>query len=40
MVETGEAAVPLPPMEINRGAEIHLQPMEDPTLEHRDAWRL
>ena len=26
-------AVPLQPMEVNSGAEIPLQPMEDPTLE-------
>lgn len=29
----GEAAVPLEPMKDHRGAEIHLQPMEDPTVE-------
>ena len=27
-------AVPLQPMEDDGGADIHLQPMEDPTLEH------
>ncbi|GAB0208202.1 AN1-type zinc finger protein 5-like [Grus japonensis] len=26
-------AVPLQPMEVHSGADIHLQPMEDPTLE-------
>ncbi|GAB0179988.1 hypothetical protein GRJ2_000464100 [Grus japonensis] len=30
-------AVPLQPMEVNGGADIHLQPMEDPTLEQVDA---
>ena len=29
-------AVPLQPMEVNGGADIHLQPMEDPTLEQVD----
>lgn len=31
-----EAAVPLQPMEIHGGAEIHLQPTEEPTLEYVD----
>ncbi|GAB0204275.1 AN1-type zinc finger protein 5-like [Grus japonensis] len=30
-------AVPLQPMEVNGGADIHLQPAEDPTLEQVDA---
>ena len=30
-------AVPLQPMEVNSGAGIHLQPMEDPILEQVDA---
>ncbi|KAK4825369.1 hypothetical protein QYF61_027122 [Mycteria americana] len=30
-------AVPLQPMGVNGGADIHLQPMEDPTLEQVDA---
>ncbi|KAJ7428380.1 hypothetical protein BTVI_00783 [Pitangus sulphuratus] len=30
-------AVPLQPMEIHSGADIHLQPVEDPTLEQVDA---
>ncbi|GAB0203754.1 erbin-like [Grus japonensis] len=30
-------AVPLQPMEVNGGADIHLQPMEEPTLEQVDA---
>ena len=29
--------VPLQPMEVHGGADIHLQPMEDPTLEQVDA---
>ena len=29
-------AVPLQPMEVNGGADIHLRPMEDPTLEQMD----
>ncbi|CAM9233957.1 unnamed protein product, partial [Bubo scandiacus] len=32
-------AVPLQPLEVNGGAEIHLQPREDPTLEQVDTWR-
>ncbi|GAB0183117.1 hypothetical protein GRJ2_000777000 [Grus japonensis] len=32
-------AVPLQPMEVNGGADIHLQPMEDPTPEQVDAQR-
>ena len=32
-------AVPLQPMEVHGGADIHLQPMEDPTLEQVDARR-
>ena len=28
--------VPLQPMEVNSGADIHLQPVEDPTLEQVD----
>ena len=32
-------AVPLQPMEVNGGADIHLQAMEDPTLEQVDARR-
>jgi len=31
--------VPLQPMEVHCGADIHLQPMEDPTLEQVDAQR-
>ncbi|KAJ7398159.1 hypothetical protein BTVI_127617 [Pitangus sulphuratus] len=31
--DRGEAAVPLQPMEVHGRAEIHLHPMEDPTLE-------
>ncbi|KAK4809954.1 hypothetical protein QYF61_002911 [Mycteria americana] len=39
MVETMvRQAVPLQPMEVNGGTDIHLQPMEDPTLEQ--GWRL
>ena len=30
-------AVPLQAMEVNDGADVHLQPMEDPTLEQVDA---
>ncbi|GAB0186275.1 AN1-type zinc finger protein 5-like [Grus japonensis] len=30
-------AVPLQPMEVDGGADIHLQPMEDPMLEQVDA---
>ena len=30
-------AVPLQPMEVHGGADIHLQPMEDPTPEQVDA---
>ena len=30
-------AVPLQPMEVHGGADIHLQPLEDPTLEQGDA---
>ncbi|GAB0205660.1 AN1-type zinc finger protein 5-like [Grus japonensis] len=30
-------AVPLQPMEVHGGADIHLQPMEDPMLEQVDA---
>ena len=29
-------AVPLQPMEVHSGAEIHLQPVQDPTLKHMD----
>ena len=32
-------AVPLQPMEVHSGADIHLQPMEDPTPEQVDAQR-
>ena len=32
-------AVPLQSMEVHGGADIHLQPMEGPTLEQVDAWR-
>ena len=32
-------AVPLQPMEVNGGADIHLQPVEDPTPEQVDARR-
>ena len=32
-------AVPLQPMEVHSGADIHLQPMEDPMLEQVDAQR-
>ena len=32
-------AVPLQPMEVNGGADIHLQHMEDPTWEQVDAQR-
>jgi len=32
-------AVPLQPMEAHAGAETHLQPGEDPTLEQGDTWR-
>ena len=32
-------AVPLQPMEIHGGADIHLQPVEDPTPEQGDARR-
>ena len=31
--------VPLQPMEVNGGADIHLQPMKDPTPERGDAQR-
>lgn len=31
-----EAAVPLHPMEVCTGSDIHLQPMEDPMLEQVD----
>ncbi|GAB0204451.1 AN1-type zinc finger protein 5-like [Grus japonensis] len=30
-------AVPLQPMEVNSGADIHLQPMQDPTQEQVEA---
>ncbi|GAB0187181.1 AN1-type zinc finger protein 5-like [Grus japonensis] len=30
-------AVPLQPMEVHGGADIHLQPLEDPTLEQVEA---
>ena len=30
-------AVPLQPMDVHGGADIHLQPMEDPTLEQVEA---
>lgn len=30
----GETAVPLQPIEVHDGADTHLQPMEDSTLEH------
>ncbi|RMC12383.1 hypothetical protein DUI87_09898 [Hirundo rustica rustica] len=33
----GEAAVPVQPMDTHDGAEIHLQPMEEPTLKKMDA---
>ena len=33
-------AVPLQPMEVHGGADIHLQPMEDPTPEQADARRM
>ena len=37
MVRTmGRQAVHLHPMEVHDGAEINLQPVEDPTLEHVD----
>ena len=32
--------VALQPMEVNSGADIHLQPVEDPTLEQVDARRM
>ncbi len=32
-----EQVVPLQPMEVHRGAEIHLQPVEDPTPEQVEA---
>ena len=32
-------AVPLQPMEVQGGADLHLQPMEDPTLEQVGAQR-
>ena len=32
-------AVPLQPMEVHSGADLHLQPREDPTLEQVDARR-
>ena len=32
-------AVPLQPMDVHGGADIHLQPVEDPTLEQVDAQR-
>ena len=32
-VDHGEAAVPLQPMKVQSGAELHLQPLEDPTLD-------
>ena len=32
-------AVPLQPMEVHGGADIHLQPLEDPTPEQADARR-
>ena len=32
-------AVPLQPMEVHGGADIHLQPVEDPTPEQVDAQR-
>ena len=35
----GEAGCPLQPMQVNAGAEIHLQPVEDPTPEQGDAQR-
>ncbi|TRZ26146.1 hypothetical protein HGM15179_000996 [Zosterops borbonicus] len=35
--DRGEAAVPVQPMDAHDGAEIHLQPMEEPTLEKVDA---
>ena len=31
------AEIPLQPMEVNGGADIHLQPVEDPTPEQVDA---
>ena len=36
---TVRQAVPLQPMEVHGGADIHLQPMEDPMLEQVDAQR-
>ena len=33
-------AVPLQPMEVHDGADIHLQPVEDPTPEQVDAQRM
>ena len=33
-------AVPLQPMEVNGGADIHLQPVEDPMPEQVDAQRM
>ena len=32
-------AVPLQPTEVHSGGDIHVQPMEDPTLEQGDAQR-
>jgi len=32
--------VPLQSMEVHGGADIHLQPVKDPTLEHMDARRM
>ena len=36
---TVRQAVPLQPMEVHGGADIHLQPVEDPTPEQADARR-
>jgi len=36
---TVRQAVPLQPMEVHGDADLHLQPMEDPTLEQVDACR-
>jgi len=33
----GEAGCPLQPMEVHGGADLHLQPMEDPTPEQVNA---
>jgi len=33
-------AVPLQPMDFHGGVDIHLQPVEDPTLEQVDAQRM